>query len=181
MKTLMTVLILALAVVGCASGGHHSSSPWTVSPQGYRVAFEEQGSITAGLLTVAQAYEIHAKAVDRAALELKARHNIDPAITKAKAASAAFRLIDNHSFEFGGIYACGQWLPAQNTVRTCLYDQRTVASIDMVPKDAPKWMTRPGWKYPGTFVYGLRVPGNEFPSLSHELGHAITGDPNFEH
>jgi Zn-dependent peptidase ImmA (M78 family) len=25
------------------------------------------------------------------------------------------------------------------------------------------------------------VPGSEFLSLAHELGHAITGDPMFEH
>lgn len=177
MRTLLASL--ALALLGC--GGHdHSSSPWTVSPQGYHVAWNEQGSVTEGRFAVAQVYEWHLLAVNRAAQELFDRHAIPKAETLAKAQAVAFSLIDNHSFEFGGIYACGQWMPHLNTMKVCLYGQRTVASLEMVPKDAPKWTVRPGYKLPNTFVYGVLTPGGEFPALAHELGHALRG-PTFEH
>ena len=181
MKTLLAVLAIAFSAVGCATSRHHEadSPPWVITPEGYHARFVDQGSVTGGLLSLQKIYQLHSAAVDRAADELFARHAIPKATTHAKAFSVAYSLIDNHSFEFGSIFACGQWIPGSNTVRTCLYDQRTVQSLDMVPKDAPKWMTRPGWH--SGFVYGIRVPGSEFLSLAHELGHAITGDPMFEH
>lgn len=177
MKTLLVAL--ALAFLGC-NGHHHSSSPWTVSSQGYRVAWQEQGSITEGRFTLAQVYEWHSKTVDRAAEDLLKRHAIPKAETLAAAKRVAFLLIDNHSFEIGNAFATGQWLPQANTVKTCFYGQNTVISFEAVPKDAPKWTIRPGYKIPGTFVYGVHMPSNEFPSLAHELGHVLRG-PTFEH
>jgi len=180
MKTLLAILVIAFSAVGCATGGHHSSSPWTVSPQGYHVAWNEQGSITEGRFTLAQVHEWHSKIVERSANDLFKNHAIPVAETMAKARSLAYDLIDNHSFEFGGIFACGQYLSTLNTIKVCLYGQNTVYALDAVPKDAPKWTVRPGYKIPGTFVYAVLMPGNEFPALVHELGHALRG-PAFEH
>lgn len=180
MKALLPVMVLAFAAVGCASGGGHHSSPWTVSPQGYHVCWVEQGSVTEGRFTLAQVYEWHAKAVDRAVADLQKNNQIPEAESRAKAKSLAYNLVDNHSFEFGGIYASGQYLPQVNTVKTCIYGQNTVISLEAVPKDAPRWTIRPGYKVPGTFVYAVFQTGFEFPSLKHELGHALRG-PTFEH
>lgn len=177
MKTLLAAL--ALMVAGC-NGHNHSSSPWTVSPQGYHVAWNEQGSVSEGRFTLAQVYEWHSKAVDRAVADLLKIHQIPEAESRAKARSVAYNLVDNHSFEFGGIFASGQWLPQVNMVKTCIYGQNTVISLEAVPKDAPKWTIRPGYRVPGTFVYAVAQTGFEFPSLAHELGHALRG-PTFEH
>lgn len=180
MKILVAVLAIAASAVGCATGGHHSSSPWAVSPQGYHVAWNEQGSITQGRFTLEQAYEWHSKAVDRAVEALFTKHGIPKVESAAKARSLAYSLIDNHSFEFGGVYAAGQYLPQVNTVRVCLYSGWTVSSLDAIPQGTPKWTIRPGYKIPNTLVYGVLTPGGEYPALAHELGHALRG-PSFEH
>jgi hypothetical protein len=183
MKTLLAILVIAFSAVGCATSRHHEadSPPWVITPEGYHARFVDQGSVTGGMLSLQKIYQLHAAAVDRAADELFARHAIPKATTHARAFEVAYSLIDNHSFEFGGIFACGQWIPGSNTIRVCLYRGITVNSLTLVPASSPVWQTRPGYSVPGSFVYGILEPGKEFPSMAHELGHAITGNPMFEH
>lgn len=180
MKALLT--LLALAFAGCSSRGHRSDSPWTVSPQGYRVQFIDQGTVSTGKAALSQIYEWHAQAVERDAKAVALKHGKPVVEIMALAQGKAWDLVDNCVFFAYGnenLPATGQYIPQSNTIRTCLYVWKDGTKAQ-IPQDAPPWTIRQDPNGTDHWRWGVLESGRWFPTIAHEMGHVIKG-PAFEH
>jgi len=166
MKSL--IIVLALAFAGCASR-HHSSSPWTVSPQGYRVLFEDQGTVSTDRAALPQIYEWHSKAVERAVSEVALKHSRPRPDILALARGKAWNLVDNCAFQVSGAaWAAGRYFPQSNTIKTCLYAWKDGTKAQ-IPAAAPLWTIRQDPNGTDHWRWGALVDGQWFPSAAHEI------------
>jgi len=168
-KTLLALLAVAFSAIGCASRHHRSDSPWTVSPQGYRVLFEDQGTVLTSRATLTQIYEWHAQAVERAVSEVALKHNRPRPDILALAQGKAWNLVDNCAFQVSGAaWATGQYFPQSNTIKTCLYAWKDSTKAQ-IPADAPLWTIRQDPNGTDHWRWGVLVDGQWFPSAAHEI------------
>jgi hypothetical protein len=160
------------------------------SPEGYPVLWQEQGSTTNGLITMAEIYELHAKGVEQGIDYLNRRYGLDKGTGQAHAVNEiGWHLIDNCCFiaSDNRTWAAGEYIPRsdRNIIQTGLYRREPpqagvgLPCADM-PADVPPWTVNHNPANHSECRWGVLDKDRPFPSIGHEMGHHFWG-PRFEH
>lgn len=172
----LIVAAIVVALLGCSRSDDYDRA--TVTPAGYRVRYEDQGTIASGRMTGQEILSAFDAAMTRAAGDLAARYQIDPAVALAAPfeEKVVFHLADHAWFSSsGGGRAFGEWLG--DTIIVAVHAHRAVPQGTPIPTDALPWTPL---NVAGTIHYGVMdIPGF-CPALAHELGHLLFGG-GFEH
>ena len=105
--------LLALIGLLASCGDEGDELDFILTPQGYRVAYLDAGTVSTGLATLDEVYARHAEAVEAACAA-------DPGLVAASR-SVVYVVHDAHSFLVGSVWAVGQYLPGANRIEIALW------------------------------------------------------------
>jgi hypothetical protein len=171
------VVAVAILLLGCRPEDDDYDRA-TPTPAGYRVRYEDQGTIASGLMTGQQILEAFDAAMIRASKDLAARYGVDAGavLSIPHHSKVAFRLVDHAWFTSGGGgRAVGEWLG--DTIIVAIHAHRSIPQGSALPADALPWTPL---NVSGVIHYGVLDLTGFAPALAHELGHLIWGG-GFEH
>jgi hypothetical protein len=158
------------------------------TPAGWKVKWEEQGTITTGLHTRLEVFQLFDAAMDRAVVECATLLSLDPGYVhhRIKDDDATYTLVDNFYFPIiGGMaavdapdaqFASGETLDRVE-VWVAFYSKAGPALPADVPTNAPPWTLRASTTYPGQNWWGTEIQGQQYPALWYELHWQFTNNP----
>jgi hypothetical protein len=188
------LLSVSCRLIGKDYGKKDPEDMYVRTPQGYWVHYVDYGSIKR-LGGIEKIYEIHAQAVDRACRYLSYKYKWPIGDLQGMAKGQGYILNDHYKAASSSSptgLVTGQWIPRPEDskipqVITCLYAATDGLKKD-IPVDAPAWTFTHNPSDPkdpndplSLWRWGSLPASGGFPSLDHELGHAYTQDPRFEH
>lgn len=190
MNRLLALSLFAVLLNGCflwKKGKKDPEDLYVRTPQGYWVTFTDYGTVSTGRATLDQIYAWHAMAVERGCRVLSGKYGWPIEALRGMARDHGYILVDHYKTRSSASpsgFITGQWIPRPDDstlpqVITCLYPHLDGYTV---PVEAPPWTVTPWPDGSGKYRYAV-MPGSggHFPSLDHELGHAYTKDPRFEH
>ncbi len=182
----LTAIIPLLLMCSCSLfGKREKQKDWgEPTPAGFRVQYEDQGSVATGRLTKQEILALFDVAQVKAKRELTTRYGVTPQTYDAYASTSKYLLVDNKNFPTNASstgYASGMVIGSH--VWVALYTRPIpVLSQDQIPLSAPPWTVVKFTTSAGVpkWSYGVLNSANPFPALMHELGHRILPG-KFEH
>lgn len=176
LKRSLAVLLISFSVLSCSHDSSADDPPFTLSPYGYFVYYQDQGSVATGRLTLDEIYLLHSQTIDRAVQELN-REGVPLDEGYAMARSYNWLLVDNVAFiaSDGRTWVTGEILRRHGQIWVAMY-ARVEGYTTAVPSDAPPWTIRIGFSGDVDWSrWGALDRNNAFPASKHELGHALLG------
>lgn len=182
----LVAIIPLLLMCSCSLfGKREKQEDWgEPTPAGFRVQYEDQGSVSTGRLTRHKILELFDVAQVKAKQDLINHHGVSSQTYELYARSSKYLLVDNKNFPTNSSstgYASGMVFGSH--VWVALYTRPTpVLSQDQIPLSAPPWTVVKFTTSEGVtkWSYGVLNSANPFPALMHELGHRILPG-KFEH
>jgi hypothetical protein len=176
MKYISCIAFILLA--GCSLFGKRDGIKDYGEPTsaGFRVIYEDQGSVATGRLTKAEIFALFDQAQAKSARELITGHGVSAGTFDLYARkSTKYKLIDNKNFAIDASntgFASG--VSYGNIIWVCLYSRKVVDRPDQIPEGTPAWtIVEFAVNNVQKWSYGWLDPANPFPALTHELGHRI--------
>lgn len=171
------VLLIPSVMFGCVKD---RLEDWgTPTPAGYRVEWEDQGTVAGGKYSVSEILVMFDAAMVRAQKYLVDVHGVRPEVVELYARSTRYHLVDNKGIPEASSptgYAAG--ITYENDIFVCLMHREVAASRELIPDYAAPWTIVA--LADGKYSYGWVDPAWLFPALEHEIGHRIYGQ-SFEH
>ncbi len=182
----LVAIIPLLLMCSCSLfGKRDKQEDWgEPTPAGFRIQYEDQGSVATGRLTKHDILGLFDVAQAKAKRELTTRYDVAPQTYDAYARSSKYLLVDNKNFPTDASstgYASGMVIGSH--IWVALYTRPAPVVIqEDVPVSAPPWTVVKFTTSTGVTMwsYGVLNGTNPFPALMHELGHRILPG-KFEH
>ncbi|HYE98107.1 MAG TPA: hypothetical protein VEJ18_04310, partial [Planctomycetota bacterium] len=170
----------------CAVSCRDEETSYDLTPGGFPVRWEEEGSTALGYFDKAKAFAWYDDAVTRGAVSHLARYGVPADHTLDVARRWLTYLIDN--------YRRDNWTGSTNMgepdkggwIKVCLYRQGYVEAGGTRPTEVNGWPVPP-WSHhtgaqTGRLYYGyIDEAAGLYPALGHEIGHLYFRSPDFEH
>ena len=167
MRASAAALLIAFCVVGCLD--RDDPDKYALTPDGYRVRWYDQGSVSSGLATMDQRFAEFDAAMISVRAYFQTTYGFDP---ESGAKEHGFWLHDNLWFWYEGYRTTGYHYdftdPPQIGVAFWSYG----SSMDPadIPAGAQPWTVYQGTTT-GLWYWGIDNPANRYPALAHELEH----------
>jgi len=162
---------------GCAKDPYDRAD---VTPAGWHVTWTDAGTVTSGLHTKDQIYDLFDAAMVRAAGQVETIYGIPSVhvLNRARNGKRVHDLRDGFAFLVVGspsdfpnaVYASGEIMSGKMILAFWSLDPGAATDPSLIPSSAPLWTVL---RSPSTGLYrwGLEVEGDQFPALWYELGH----------
>jgi hypothetical protein len=183
-KLKATALILALCLSGCPLKDKKADR----TPNGWRVKWKEQGTLTTGLHTQAEVYALFDAAMERSFPECAAKVGLPEGYIRSviQDRDALYTLVDNFYWYVGPgsqdspntVYASGVTFSRYDTW-VAFYNKAAASPAlpTAVPVNAPSWTLKDSTSFPGQVYWGEERPGEQYPALGYELHWQFTLNP----
>lgn len=183
MKTLWLILIIPSLLLGCPTDRER----YDRTPNGWHVHWEERGTVTTGLHSKLQLYQLFDSAMERGIQEVHDGWGFDLAYVRhvLRERDALYTLVDNFYFPvIGGPaqddptaqYASGETLN-KFEVYVAFYNKGGPDTPEKVPADAPSWTLKDSVSFPGKVYWGAEIDGHQYPATGYELHWQFTNVP----
>lgn len=178
---ILFALLLVIALAGCSVLNREK---YDRTPAGWHVHWLDQGTLTTGLHSKAQLYELFDASMDRALLECATKVNLPTGyvINTIRDRDALYELHDNFYFAVApgsadaptAVYASGI---TYNRYLTGVAFYNKAGPATNAPTDVIPWTIKASTSFPGQVYWGVETDGEQYPALSYELHWQFTSIP----